>query len=852
MVSNNLQFAVAINRLYPGTKLGPAGTDTRWGAFNGGFKVETHTPESLLEEIKQGHAFCPELRTEKCDREHCGQWCCKKRRDEGDASHCGRPLSYRLSWHFRSCQYLALDIDSGDLTLEVLLADPLIGNFATIIYSTISSTPENPKWRVVFILPEPITDGQVFRKAATALLDRYRNTDQQVKDPARFFYGSAPMTGISVSLGNGLPITEVLKLVSEYEAIRTSLEREARQRDLPQIDPTKLNGKRPDKKYIQRAILEELAFLSTRPPGTGQRYPNIIPTTLKLESLRLSDWLSPEARSQINVEAILLEGCEKNGSLAHYGEGHILKAIQWGLAHAEPRARPPDWLSKPSDEKGITEVEASLAARQQAREESQVWTPRTLLSRDELVIVASLETWPRRYVAYATQRTDAPVEFLEASAYAGLSVVVGRKAQLTLATGPVIPTLWVMLVADSTRYRKSTTIDLIGDVLQRAALDVFAPDDFSPQRLINLMAERSGKATLFRRDEFGGFYEGLNKLEHQAGGKQVLINFHDGHDYRKELVGQKMVDKDTGEITRKAEIIEVKDPFLSILAGTQRDLFLSQAHPGDIYSGFLVRFVYIVPEGLPPRKDVEELDPSIEKGRDSLVAEVRELANAPLRRMRLAQGVLKRWNRYTADLDEEAESAPLPSIACPVFARIGGTAFKVAMRLGFSDGDTVTMAHLLAGIEVAERWRGQTYGLLAAIGPTRDEKIVQRVFDLAQRKPGIKRGVIMSSLRLSAREMDGARETLVQREWLREVKEGKGAAYYPLPVAGSLATLAGLQGASFVNEPPSNGRGQGHADDMGETALGESPGPKQGRSKRSSVASDEASAASTQGDVGEV
>ena len=111
------------------------------------------------------------------------------------------------------------------------------------------------------------------------------------------------------------------------------------------------------------------------------------------------------------------------------------------------------------------------------------------------------------------------------------------------------------------------------------------------------MAERSGKPTLFRRDEFGGFYEGLNKLEHQAGGKQVLIAFHDGRNYRKELVGQKQKDKKTGKTGRKPEIIEVKDPFLSILAGTQHDLLLSQAQAGDIFSGFLPRFAFIVPEG---------------------------------------------------------------------------------------------------------------------------------------------------------------------------------------------------------------------------------------------------------------
>jgi hypothetical protein len=319
------------------------------------------------------------------------------------------------------------------------------------------------------------------------------------------------------------------------------------------------------------------------------------------------------------------------------------------------------------------------------------WQPQLLLKPEELDLVSAQDTWPSRFVWYATKRTDAPVEFLEAAALAILSVAVGRKARLVLTTGPVIPTIWVMLVADSTRYRKSTVIALASDGVERAHLDVLAPDDFSPQRLINLMAERSGKPTLFRRDEFGGFYEGLNWLEHQAGGKQILIPFHDGRDYRKELVGQQQKDRKTGTMERKAEIIEVKEPFLSILAGTQRDLLLSQAQAGDIFSGFLPRFAFIMLESLPQRKDVLELDSSIEQERDVLVAELYRISDAPAQDMYLEPGVLQRWNHYTADLEQEMQVAPVPLVAGPVFDRMGHMALKIALLLAFCDGNKVML-----------------------------------------------------------------------------------------------------------------------------------------------------------------
>lgn len=435
----------------------------------------------------------------------------------------------------------------------------------------------------------------------------------------------------------------------------------------------------------------------------------------------------------------------------------------------------------PLEDTELQAVIRSIGSRHRAQQTDGigVWAPQILLDPDEIRLARDLDTFSTRFVAYASQRTDAPLEFLEGAALVALSSAVGRKAELRLTTGSIHPNIWVMLVADSTRYRKSTAIELSSDVLSGADLSVFAPDDFSPQRFINLMAERSGRPTLFCRDEFGGFYEGLNKLEHQAGGKQVLIAMHDGRDYRKELVGLKMADKTTGKVSKIPEVIEVKDPFLSILAGTQRDLFLSQAQPGDIFSGFLPRFAFIVPTAPRERNNVTQLDPAIEAQRKALVEEIKTISGFETRKMRVQPGVLERWNHYGAQLEAEAEAAPLVSIAGPVFDRIGTMALKVAMLLGFCDGDTIAMTHLLVGMEVAERWRGQTFQLLSAIGPSRDEKIVQRILNVVTRKPGILRRDLMSSLRLSAKEMNDAHATLEQREAVIIVQQGRATSYHP-------------------------------------------------------------------------
>ena len=171
------------------------------------------------------------------------------------------------------------------------------------------------------------------------------------------------------------------------------------------------------------------------------------------------------------------------------------------------------------------------------------------------------------------------------------------------------------------------------------------------------------------------------------------------------------------------------------------------------------------------------LTADIEAERNRLVAELERIRDMPDRHMIPDTGVLERWNRYAKDLEAEADQAPIPSIAGPVFERAGHTALKLTLLLAYPDGERITLPHLLASIEITERWRVSSYGLLSAIGPTRQEEDTQRVLDLVRRKPGIKRGQVMASLRLSAREMDGIERTLVEREAIAVQSLARGSAY---------------------------------------------------------------------------
>jgi hypothetical protein len=327
MGARNFSFPVSINRLYPGEKLGPPTTDKRWFSFNASFRNETHTPASLLAEIKNGHAFC------------CFLGACSK-------PDCDRPYGHRLNRHFVSANHIGLDFDSGDhhSTFECLLRDDFLSRHSAFLYTTLSHTPQVPKCRVVLVVDTPFTDADYYRRAKVALLAKYPSSDPTVKDPARFLYGSRPKGGESIFLGNPLPMSLVNQLTDEYQQI---LEHQATRRDMPAVDRSQVKGDTAAERYVSAAIAGEVQWLASRQEGTGERHLGLLVAAMKLQSLKLSDWLAPALRSSIEPYSCLLPAAQANGYVAKYGEPAARRTIAGGIAYAKTRSQPEYWGSNP-------------------------------------------------------------------------------------------------------------------------------------------------------------------------------------------------------------------------------------------------------------------------------------------------------------------------------------------------------------------------------------------------------------------------------------------------------------------------------------------------------------------------
>lgn len=103
---------------------------------------------------------------------------------------------------FKSFQLLAVDVDHGNMSLDelkALLNKHLLDNYA-LIYPTLSSTEDNKRWRVVFVLDKPSTNSEHFEKMQAYLIyclfEPYSNelktykVDASCKNVSRLFFNS--------------------------------------------------------------------------------------------------------------------------------------------------------------------------------------------------------------------------------------------------------------------------------------------------------------------------------------------------------------------------------------------------------------------------------------------------------------------------------------------------------------------------------------------------------------------------------------------------------------------------------------------------------------------------------------
>lgn len=195
------------------------------------------------------------------------------------------------------------------------------------------------------------------------------------------------------------------------------------------------------------------------------------------------------------------------------------------------------------------------------------------------------------YEAYVAKITDAPTEFGHATGLAILSAIALRRRWLNRGTG-IYPNLFMLLTADSSKDRKSTSVKLGLDLLREVDPKRIGPTDFTPEGLMTVMRKKPGKlprnCLLLPMSEFGNFLATTNT--YAAGNSSFLCQLYDGETIERSRAGKK-----------PSLII---NPRVSLLGAVAHGMLIEYAKKEDWTTGFFARFLFVTPGPVrPPRMD---------------------------------------------------------------------------------------------------------------------------------------------------------------------------------------------------------------------------------------------------------
>lgn len=381
----------------------------------------------------------------------------------------------------------------------------------------------------------------------------------------------------------------------------------------------------------------------------------------------------------------------------------------------------------------------------------------------------------RDYLEYASMRTDAAHVYHEAAGLALLALATPRiRARLAPYPKGLPTNLYLLLMGDSTRSRKSTAISLATDIADAALPGSRIPDAFSPEAFIEHLAGRPRNSTLWTPDEFGEMLVKLRSVRYLAGLLGLLLTLYAGNDYEARRHSKRV--KGGGS---EQDVDSILEPSFSILGATTPTVFeaLTEA---DITNGLLPRFAIMMPDEKPDRKPFYAVSAETDQARNRLISRLHAIHTAALdgeHAVQFSEDALKMLDLYAETLENDADAAT--ETAHTMKQRLVAMSVKVAMlsAAGRPDGLQRSATPLIVdmpdadiAVRVVMRWEHDAMRFAERVGESRFETILQKCLRIVLARKAVPRSVIAQNAHVSKKILDDIEATLLDRK-LIEVRE---------------------------------------------------------------------------------
>jgi hypothetical protein len=309
------------------------------------------------------------------------------------------------------------------------------------------------------------------------------------------------------------------------------------------------------------------------------------------------------------------------GKILSNEEEQEAKAIETGLIKRKQNLEPPEEDIEEITQEEIHKIRAD-------RYSPRILNLHGVLDEHHLINV---------YCDWISSLSDAYYEYQVGSVFWLLSALTEGKVCLRVKQEIIKPSLWQIFLGRSTTSRKSTVINKAKEIFTYGTDRELFNDEFSIEGYLKLLSKCPVNNIV--RDEAGGLLAKSYK-KYNEGIFDIECLIYDGQDVRKTLA--------------KEEVL-IKSPFVTHLYGTTLDTFTSIMQLRTVLGGYGFRFLYLAPDYIKPRKDIDlETAEDIEKWAE-ILARVKKLKkffhNSDIINFKVDPKALKSYNHVAANLE---------------------------------------------------------------------------------------------------------------------------------------------------------------------------------------------------------
>lgn len=364
--------------------------------------------------------------------------------------------------------------------------------------------------------------------------------------------------------------------------------------------------------------------------------------------------------------------------------------------------------------------------------------------------------WLDRYIAHARSVSPmTPTIFHESAGLWLVSMAAARRLKIPMHYGDVYPNLYVLWLATTTLWRKTTALDVARGMAREVFPHLLAPQDTTPEGFLSDLSGREPSnfaslpdnlKELWRQernyaaqrglvaDELSGLLAAAGR-DYNAGLTEAFLRFYD-------------CDPLYTRSTHSKGRIVVRNAYLSLLGASTPAAMGAHVTSERLWAnGWWARFALLTPdEARPAWAAPHETDP---QAVDTLKSDLRAIyASFPpaiwpdppeARAVVLGQGVYDAFERYNRALSYDLLTDDLDGRLYGAYGRLPTQALKVATLLAVMDSQApvtgalvtgapvIQLAHFARAVAITESWRASAHRALLQATQSDFTKFQERV-----------------------------------------------------------------------------------------------------------------------------